>query len=313
LNFETILTALITSLGISITAVVWLTKRLINHRIGKDLELFKVKLLKDAQSEKIAKELDAKKDAEKFTGELSTRREYEMEARKRLYMAIGPLKLQILLACRDLSGRVHTYGTRDRYNTNINEHYGRSFLFRILRPISICELIERQIAFADFSVDDQAMDLLRFKKCVYAAFSGSSLTEGHPKVDWKSQIEHIYYDRLNHAANELIVQEKDSAPRIMRFDEFERFAESKQAHKLLSPFPEILENFCPSDKPLFWLRLVGYGYLCNQLINKLGGNIGFERRCYDIETMLKVVSDETIVGDINTYCSRIRKMPESPL
>src|SRR5215813_5230140 len=53
---------------------------------------------------------DVQKEVEVFLGEKSAEREYKLEAQKRLYSAIGPLRFQLLLACKDVASRIRNYG-----------------------------------------------------------------------------------------------------------------------------------------------------------------------------------------------------------
>jgi hypothetical protein len=93
--------------------------------------------------------------------------DYRSNARKRLYEAIGPLRLQLLFAARDVVDRV-TGHLRDAvpagrgWNMDVKAYYVQSFVYRILRPLAIGQLIERQMSIADFAVDDSALELLRF-------------------------------------------------------------------------------------------------------------------------------------------------------
>jgi hypothetical protein len=51
----------------------------------------------------------------------------------------------------------------------MDQYYGKNTLYRMLRPIAISELIERQIAYADFAVDPSAVKVLRFRRTVSGA------------------------------------------------------------------------------------------------------------------------------------------------
>ena len=133
---------------------------------------------------------EIRKDVEEYLGRKEADREYELEARKRLFHAIGPLRVQLLLACRDLTNRVHNYPHKE-YKMNIKGYYGRSTLYRILRPLAITELIERQITYTDFSLDASAMELLRYRRSILKALHGEEVVFNHPNVDWTVQEQHI--------------------------------------------------------------------------------------------------------------------------
>ena len=284
-----------------------------SHRLQKDLETFKSDLDRERAAEKAAVEGTVRQAVETRLGDLGAERQYALEAKKRLYTSIGPLRFQLLLACRDLAGRVQSHGLRQTYDVRPATYYGRSTLYRILRPLCLTQLIEKQIAYADFSVDAGAVDLLRFQGAALAAFSGGRLVEGHPKVDWNHEREHVFFDRLRLSAHALTVQQPDGFERAMQFQEFERFLAQPGHSEELHPFPSIFDRMSPSATPLFWLRLVAYAHLCNDFINRTGTAIGFERRVYPVRELLAVTDDPSISGQLAEYVARCEALPNSAL
>ena len=143
-------------------------------------------------------------------------REYAFEAKKRLYQLIGPLKFQLLLACRDAAHRVEGHGLKAAYDMSVKGYYGINTIHRILRPIAIAELIEQQVAFADFAVAESAIKLLCFKKSVTQAITGGTVICDHPNVDWNRQSEHLFYATLTEAAHALMSADANGAKRVYR-------------------------------------------------------------------------------------------------
>src|SRR5256885_1724286 len=83
-------------------------------------------------------------------------------ARKRLYTAVGPLKFQLILASFDLVNRVLWIGmSNEQFPITYKGYFGRSTLYRLLRVFGISEMVERQIADADFTVDPWMVSLIR--------------------------------------------------------------------------------------------------------------------------------------------------------
>ena len=310
MDLATILTAIASSLGLSVTAAVWLSQSLIKHRLDKDMAVFKADVDADHKARQAALDGDIKQRVDTVLGERAAERQYTFEARKRLYSAIGPLRFQLLLACRDLAGRIASRGTagREDYSTSIDGYYGRSTLYRILRPLCLAELIERQIAFADFSVDPGAVDLLRFKKSASQAFSGDLLVAGHPRVNWDGQVEHVFADNLTKCASALILSAPPAEPRTRRFNEFESFLADPASRAQIDPFPRLLATMTPATTPLLWLRLAAYGALCNDMVNKTGTDIGFERQDYPLRDLLAATGDATICGNLDQYVGRCESL-----
>lgn len=313
MDWVTVVTAVTSSLGLSAVTAAWLSRTLISHRLQKDLEQFKSGLERDRANDKAAVEGRIREQVEASLGDLAAQRQYALDARKRLYTAIGPLCFQLLLACRDLAVRVQGHGLGRGYDLNIDGYYGLSTLFRVLRPLCLAELVERQIAYADFAVDSGAVDLLRFKKSAFAAFSGGSLVEGHPDVNWSYQVQHVFFDHIGRCANMMIVEEPEGHERALRYHEFDGLLRDKDGTAALSPFPAIFDGMTPKAKPLFWTRLVAYGHLCNDFVNRTGQAIGFETRDYPVAKLLAITEDQTICANVAEYVRRCDLLLENPL
>jgi hypothetical protein len=99
----------------------------------------------------------------------------------------------------------------------------------------------------------------------------------------------------------------------MRFEEFVHLLGGSGGLKSVEPFGQLLDDFTPMAKPLLWLRLVAYAYICSDYINCAGVAIGFERRELGCEELLKVTGDPEIVNNIALYVERCRAMPRTPL
>ena len=53
--------------------------------------------------------------------------------------------------------------------------------------------------------------------------------------------------------------------------------------------------------PVFWLRLVGYAYVCNHLVRTQGADLGFESGSLDVPALLRGVRDDHITSHIDAY------------
>ena len=65
------------------------------------------------------------------------------------------------------ANRIHSYGMaakRWSLDPASTGYYGPDTLYRFIRPLALAELIERQMAYADFTVDEDAIGLLCFKR-----------------------------------------------------------------------------------------------------------------------------------------------------
>jgi hypothetical protein len=283
----TFVSSLVSSMGISAATAAALSKQLIRHRLTKDLAQYKDKLGKERDAYQAA----LRKETETILGERAADRDYELAAKKRLYAAIGPLKFQLLLACRDLGSRIAHFAKKP-YVTRISGYYGQTLLYRILRPIAVSDLIERQMAYADFAVDAGAIEVLRFRRALFEAWSGDTVPDEHPAVNWHQQEQHVFSDQLRRAASVMIV--RDTADRVMYHDEFHEFVTNSNNHDRLHPFPRLLDGFSINAKPLLWIRLVCVGLICNEFIETQGRNIGLKQAPFRLHELLETCNDEYI-------------------
>lgn len=298
---STIITSIISSLGISVTGAWWLSQQLITYRLGKE---------KDRWQGEIRKEVEV------YLGDKSAEREYNLDARKRLYSAIGPLRFQLLLACRDVSTRINNYGSDHlSYGMTMRDYYGKSTLYRLLRPIAIAELIERQITYADFSVDPTGVELLRFKKAAFMAFTDGDTILEHPHADWANEKEHVFSGTLSRLASELIIRDEDigTKERPMHFHEFQAFIGDSALFDRFAPLKGILNDFTVAKKPIFWIRLVCFGYICNEYLEQAGRLIGFEKRDFNVRELLLVSKDLHTRSNVNKYQEMFQSMIDMSL
>lgn len=232
--------------------------------------------------------------------------DYEFEAKKRLYQAVGPLRFQLLLAARDVVRRFRAHHGK-RWNMDPNGHYVKSCVYRILAPLAVGQLIERQMSLVDFSIDKEAIGLLSFITSAERMLTGDDLILDHPDVDWSSQSQHMFRDNLRAAAYELIISTSGEPSRIMTFAEFD--SEDKLLNAdALSGLAAIFSNCENSltENALFWVRVTGYTYACaQQLQSQSAINIGFSRRKLPIKEMVQATNDEYFVSRLEQYMERL--------
>lgn len=238
---------------------------------------------------------------------------YDLEARKRLLTAVGPLRFQLLVACRDVVGRVQKLGS-DRWNMDIRAYFGRDTLYRFLRPIAIAELIERQVNYVDFSVDPAIPSLLRFQAAALDCFADRSPVlnaagEDLAGVDWTSESEHPFSGTVRAAAVALIVVEADSPERVARREEFQRIlSDAIEASSDLAKFAGFIDGLAPDTRPLFWLRLIFYGYLCQRFVIDHGKPAGLSAAARPWPEMLRGVGRDDIRNMGGVLEERMRQL-----
>lgn len=303
------LTTILTSIGFSVGGAWWLARALVNHKLSKDLESYKSEWKRELEIEKLNMEGKVRERIETILADRAADREYELEARKRLYQLIGPPKFQLLTACRDASRRIQEHGQRTEYSTDLEGYYGRSTLYRILRPLALSEIIEHHVAFADFAVDSAAIDLLIFKRSAFRAFTGGAVIAKHPDEDWHYQSQHVFYDTLSQAAQFLVSEWEDVGKQVVSFDQFNAKMESDLDNPGIKSFAYILHDFKIKSKPIFWQRLVAYAHICREHIRKHGVDLRFDCQPLPISSLLLKTEDKFVIDNLDKCQKAIMNAP----
>lgn len=317
MDLTSLITAMTTTGVVSVTAAQYLSKRLLDHRLSKDLKDYdaaiverlarhKADLDKVVNDAKAESEAQLRKEIEEYLGERLVERNYRAEAKKRLYLAVGPLRFQLLVAAAELSNRVERIGDgKYVYDMSINSYFGQSTAYRILRVLAISELIERQVAYADFAVDPEMRGLLKFKRQALLSLSSHRVSLGHPQEDWNRQEQHVFYDVLGIIASAMIIQESPTLSRVMRFDEFSKLAAEKDEIKRIDPIPHLITGFTIESKPILWLRLLALAELCIGLLENHGSALGLEINQIEIGLMLDQANDNHIRLNRDKYLNSL--------
>jgi hypothetical protein len=183
-------------------------------------------------------------------------------------------------------------------------HAGGLLIFRLLRPLTVGEIIEKQTFDADLIIDPIMGDLLRFNNTGVEMLTGHMVGEAlgdgvermpgfemercwdpprgvQPPLDSPasgvSPFQRIRGSYLRCAAAALIASDPATgASRGMSHAEFcerwERPEEQRAFHTALLPARTILHRFDPAGNPYFWLRLVGYAYACKWFYERAGAD-----------------------------------------
>jgi len=251
-----------------------------------------------------------------LTGVLLTRQrarvdaqqQYELQARQRLYTAVGPLRFQLVIACRELASRIEALHKRP-YDTAMNGYFGPNTLYRILRPLTLAELVERQTNYVDFSVDRAAVVLLRFQTAAYEALTGAgAVLQGMP-LDWTSETQHVFKGRLQHAAHLLVVDA--DPPRCARFDEFPAILQRARHDDPtggMARLANLVDGTSPRRDPVFWSRLVAYGYVANWLLRSEGSAAAYNPVPYPVTDMLNAANDTQLDAIATNMPNRLETM-----
>lgn len=272
-----IVVALISALSALIVALVTYFATRSNQR---DIEHVKAELL----------EKKAERDA---------LRDYEYEARKRLYHECGPLMFQLLEQAEGVLNRVRnlartaSQGNLEPGQTWLSRKYYRlSTLHRFLEPLATLKLVQNRLTLLDLSLDPYLYAQYFLAKQIYASFAddfdlrkateppldydphsenAESRRAANPQVYWQQGIPIGILDNAVHA---LITNEANGTSRVMRLGEFEREYERDGSAVRLA-FDRIgylFEDFHPRSRPVLWRILIAQAGLYRALLHTRSGD-----------------------------------------
>jgi hypothetical protein len=319
MDLPTLAAAVTSSSILSLAAARWLTVSLVNHRLSKDLEAHRAQIGRESAEFKATLDRSLaeataeiqsrlRREVEEYLADRSAERQYALEARKRLYAAIGPLRFQLLTASTDFVSRTVPMAKKQQtFKITLDSYFGRSTVFRFLRLFAVMELIERQMAYADFAAEPSTTILLRFKYAAFKCMSSGRITLDHPNATWQNQEQHIFFDTLSMIAAAMIVSDGDRQ-RVMRFDEFNAFVAQPANRERIHPVPRLFEDFTTFGRPLLWLRIVALTALCNEYMRREGNGLGIREWRIDVVQLLSAGEDEFIYQHRARYRDAIEKL-----
>lgn len=242
-----------------------------------------------AQLEKDVKRFEAQLGDQ--NSERSARRDYEYDARKRLYTEVEPVLFQLVELSEAALHRIYSLARTARHG-NLSDpatswlrsdeaYYYRSTLYTLLAPMAAVKLLQRRITFVDLSVEKSIAGEYALAKRVLIAFTDDfDLARCKPELkydpnadvlgtpDGKTQVRQspeIYWRQgvvigdLETCAECLLTDVGEGRPaRVKSFSEFEAELENPDARlsKAMRDVRYLFLRFHPARRPVLWRILV---------------------------------------------------------
>ena len=296
--------ALISSVASLIVALFGL---LAGRKNERDLEALRARLAEN----------QAEKDA---------RRDYEYEARKRLYHEFEPLLFQFVELAESAQRRIASLARTARegdLETNRGWLSGEGYYFiatiyKVISPLVIVRLMQRRLTLVDLNVDPKINVQYALMKRLYNSFTDDfDLARMAPAIDYNPNVgraqnhstEHSskYYRQgltighLDNIVDALIIQEPGSPARCMNFGEFESAYKMNGStiRQIVLPLANVFLNFHPQLRPITWRMLIVQVYLYHLLLT--------------ISRMSTVPNNISAVNLLNLLDSELSKYNWQPL
>jgi hypothetical protein len=288
--------------GALTAALVWLAKSWIGERIkGAIQHEYNQKL----ESHKAQLKVQYDRDLEQLKSELgeasserNARRDYEYDARKKLYAEYEPLLFQLIEQSENAYYRVLSLARTAREGDLSPEgggwlkrpgYYMRSTIYKLLAPIALFKIIQRSLTFVDLSVDPGISANYTLAKVLYLTFTcdfelaalspaitynphaddANNRRNKNPQQCWRQGIPLGCLDNVLHDC----MLTSDQPTSLRTFGDFERVVEDLTKDEVrhdVCLFFEVFENFHPLTRPVLWRVLVTQAHIHRLLIGRVG-------------------------------------------
>ena len=231
---------------------------------------------------------------EELGAENQARRDYEYDARKRLYTECEPLLFRLSEASENALHRIYSLARTARMGDlgpkqpswlDSPSYYMSSTIYNLLVPLVIFRLLQDKLTLVDLTVDSCISTQYLIAKSLYISFTEPFVLANKPPIlEYKPFIENWEVERiampethwsqgltlgsLDVAIEGMINRRSDDIDRCMTFGEFEAsFRDDLQGDgPTFGHFVDILRSFHPARRPVLWRILVVQAHLYAKLM-----------------------------------------------
>jgi hypothetical protein len=290
---------------VALAVVAFLSKTLVAHFFAKDLENYKSVLKAEHDKELEELKFENTKDVERIRVQLAegkaerdARRDYEYEARKRLYQEYEPLLFQLIELSENALYRIYSLARVARvgdlkpgrgWMSSIHSYYLISTVYNLMVPMAVFRIIQRRLTMVDLRVDPNINMQYLLTKYLYYSFAEhhelaleyEPILEYDPNCeDWERKRQEqpekywrqgLAIGRLDNAVESLLVRESMGIWRSMSFGEFESgyFKEGSAVHSSFDVVVDLFFDFHPKTRPVLWRILVIQAHIYQGILHAL--------------------------------------------
>lgn len=224
--------------------------------------------------------------------ENDARREYEFEARKKLYQEYEPLLFQLMEASENAMHRIQSLA-RTAKDENLDEnswlsqfsYYTKSTIYKLFVPIAIYQIMQKKLTLVDITVDKSIGLRYMLAKQVYLSYTDDfefartfKNIEYNPNdVNWEEERnknpirfwrQGLPMGLLDKTIEILIEKGEDGKERVISYGEFERKLGNLENNETaeINLSRDIFFNFHPQKRPILWRILIAQSLLFKVLL-----------------------------------------------
>lgn len=237
------------------------------------------------RNQKAQRELEELKSAlADQSKERDARRDYEYEARKRLYEELEPVLFKLVETADEAWYRVLSLARSARLGSitpasgwlfSTDGYFLVSTMHRLFAPMAVIGLMQEKLTLVDLTLERRLRDQYYLAKALERTFTDDFAIAGFepklpyewdvpdqetarktdPKVHWPQGLP---LGRLDIAAAAMIAREGEAPPRLMRFGQFSaEYANPQSAVRAaFTRVGELFYGFHPESRPVLWRILV---------------------------------------------------------
>ena len=245
---------------------------------------YKFNKKKDTDIAKLQNDLAIIKD------EKNARRDYEYEAKKRLYQKFEPLLFQFNELGENTLKRVKAF-SREAHNQKLEDwlsdtdgYYFKNSVYRIFAPLSIFKLIQEELTLFDLNLEPKIKNqYVMIKSLSHFLSHDFKFANAKPEIKYDPHSEYpfnisnksgkrtqgIVQGRLDEIIDIFIIQENinnNLRRRVVRYGEFENMYPDIRKSGKLDIVIELFSDFHPATKPILWRILLAQAILYDSII-----------------------------------------------
>ena len=224
----------------------------------------------------------------------SAQRDYEYDARKRLYAELQPVLFQLADRSARALERIQSSivtGSREgsilwpgRLGSGWRDDPSHmiSTVWDLVAPLALFRILQQKLTSVDLSVDSTIRWQYVLARALYNSWTaGNPLAREHPKIEYNDEElktrQHILSGRLEQAVDLLVHIEGPSRYILIPYSEFQsRFFDD--AFEVFSRFTTPLTDLHPSSKRVLWRILLAQAHILSALIKTFDSFLGREPR-----------------------------------
>ena len=212
--------------------------------------------------------------------EKNARRDYEYEAKKRLYQQYEPLLFQLSELSEVALSRIEGIaknvkdGLLTEQWSNIENNYFKETIYKLFAPLAIIKLIQNKLTIVDFNIEKEVSLQYGLMKILYFSYQEDGkisryIEDNKYFEDWKinhtksvKEVEGRQGISLGEVDKivDLFISTEGQEKRIIDYGEFEDLLDSnsEKVKSRLKTAEKIFLNFHPENKKVLWTLLLSH-------------------------------------------------------